>query len=373
VIYEDVGNTVTTGGLEGVLGAVGRFLKEVRPALVVVDSFRGLRAFAKDEGHYRQFLDRLTRQLTASSTTSLWIDEYPRGEAAAAAEFAVADGIIALDNKQLFDREYRTLQVLKLRGSGFQSGQHGYRISSNGLDVFPRLADVQDQTGYATKAERLQTGVPALDEMLGDGFWRGASTLVVGPTGVGKTLIGLHFLIHGAHVGEPGIHATFQENPTQLNRIVKGFGWSLEGVHILSRSLVDIYIDEWVYELLDLAAATGAKRIVIDSLPDVMSAAGDATRFREWMFSLVQRCTRQGISLLMTHEVPDLYDIRYISEHGLSHLADNVLILQYAKDSARVIRTLTVLKTRGSHHEQSVRRYEITEKGLQLEEKLPEP
>jgi circadian clock protein KaiC len=374
VIYEDVGHALTIGGLEGVLGAVGRYLKEMRPALVVIDGFRGLHAFAKDEGAFRQFLDGLTRQLTASSATSLWIDEYSRSEAVAAAEFAVADGIIALDTKQLDDREHRTLQVFKLRGSGFQSGQHGYRISSHGLDVFPRLADVQDRTDYKMNSQRLQTGIPALDEMLGDGFWPGASTLVVGPTGVGKTLIGLHFLTHGAELGEPGIHATFQENPTQLNRIVSGFGWSLEsgGVHVLSRSLVDIYIDEWVYELLDLAAATGAKRIVIDSLPDVMSAAGDATRFREWMFSLVQRCTRQGISLLMTHEVPELYDIRHISEHGLSHLADNVIVLQYVKDTTRVTRTLTVLKTRGSHHEQTVRRYEITDKGLELEDKHPD-
>ena len=150
--------------------------------------------------------------------------------------------------------------------------------------------------------------------------------------------------------------------------------WSLndERLHVLSRSLVDIYIDEWVYELLDLAAATGARRIVIDSLPDVMAAAGDATRFREWMFSLVQRCTRQGISLLMTHEVADLFDIGHISERGLSHLADNVIILQYVKDATRVTRTLTVLKTRGSHHEQTVRRYEITKQGLRLEDKLPE-
>jgi circadian clock protein KaiC len=91
------------------------------------------------------------------------------------------------------------------------------------------------------------------------------------------------------------------------------------------------------------------------------------------MFSLVQRLNRQGISLLMTHEVADLYDIKYISEHGLSHLADNVIVLQYVNNTSRVTRTLTVLKTRGSHHEQSVRRYEITEKGLQLEEKLAEP
>ena len=157
VIYEDLGHAVTSGGLDAVLSTLGRFLKELRPSMVVIDSFRGLHAFAKDEGAFRQFLDGLTRQLTASSATALWIDEYPRGEAQNAAEFAVADGIIALDTKQLDDREHRTLQVLKLRGSGFQSGQHGYRISSRGLDVFPRLADLQDWAVRQAQQSKFRT------------------------------------------------------------------------------------------------------------------------------------------------------------------------------------------------------------------------
>ena len=224
------------------------------------------------------------------------------------------------------------------------------------------------------ESDLIQTGIYGLDEIFLGGILKGNLILVEGAAGVGKTLMGLHFIYAGARAGEPGIIATFQENETQLGRIVRSFGWSLDqkGVHVLSRSLVDIYIDEWVYELLDLAQSTGAKRIVIDSLPDVMTAAGDPTRFREWMFSMVQRCTRQGITLLMTLEVPELYDIRYISEHGLSHLADNVIVLQYAKDSTHVTRTLTVLKTRGSHHEQNVRAYEITSEGLTLEDLPPD-
>ena len=324
--------------------------------------------FTSAAPHRSRFLYGLTRLFSASATTALWNAPYTRGQALDAAEFAVADGIIALDVKQVGARELRVVQVLKLRGSGFQSGQHAYRLSSKGVDVFPRLADAQDSTTYELSEKRLKTGIPALDQMLGDGLWPGASTLVVGPTGVGKTLVGLHFLFEGARSGQPGILATFQENRTQLGRIVAGFGWSLEskGLHILSRGLVDVYIDEWVYELLDLMESTKAKRVVIDSLPDVMTAAADATRFREWMFSLVQRCTRKGICLLMTMEVAELYNIRYVSEQGLSHLADNVILLQYAKDTAHVTRTLTVLKTRATQHDHAVRTYEITPEGLTL-------
>jgi len=368
VIYEDLGRPLTTAGLDGVLDTLGDLLKQTKASMVVIDSFRALHAFAKDDAAYRLFLDSVTRRLTAAATTSLWIDEYARSNAQDAPEYAVADAIIALDIKQLNEREQRTLQVMKLRGSGFQSGQHLYRLSSNGFNVFPRLADPQDVTPYELAEKKIKLGVPLLDHMLGGGIWPGASTLVVGPTGVGKTLIGLHFLFEGAKSGEPGILATFQENRTQLGRIVAGFGWSIDAknLHVLSRGIVDMHVDQWVYELLDLIEAKKATRVVIDSLPDVMRAAGDPTRFREWMFSLVQRCTRKGVSLMMTLEVAELYDIRHVSEQGLSHLADNVIVLQYAQDTAHVTRTLTVLKTRATRHDQAVRRYEITPEGISL-------
>ena len=368
VIYEDLGRALTSGGLDGVLATLGGLLKAHRPALVVIDSFRALHAFARDEAAYRSFLDAMTRQLTASTTTSIWIDEFGRFNAQDAPEFAVADAIIALDTKQVGEREYRTLQVLKLRGSSFLSGQHAYRISSGGMNVFPRLADVQDQSSYALNETRLKTGVEALDSMLGEGLWPGASTLVVGPTGAGKTLIGMHFLFEGVRNGEAGILASFQENRTQLERIARGFGWRFDmpGIHVLSRSPVDVYIDEWVYELLEKIETVGAKRVVIDSLADVMAAARDSTRFREWMFSLVQRLTRAGVTLIMTHEVRDLFEVGRISQDGLSHLADNVLVLEYVHANGGIARTLTVFKSRATRHDHRVRAYEITPKGITL-------
>jgi circadian clock protein KaiC len=368
VIYEDMGQVLGEHGLDDVLVAVDRYLKQVRPGILVIDSFRAFHAFASDLGAFRRFLYGLTRRLTATSTTSVWNAPYTRDQAQDAAEFAVADCIIALDIKQLAEREVRVLQVLKLRGSGFRSGEHAYRISDDGLNVFPRLAANTNHATYKLSPKRAATGIAALDAVLGEGYWTGASTLIVGPSGIGKTLMGLHFLFHGAATGEPGILATFQENEVQLARIVQSFGWSLddEKVHVLSRSLVDMNIDEWVYELLDLVEKTHARRIVIDSLPDLMTTAADPTRFREWMYSFVQRCSRAGISLMMIVEVPDLFQLRRISEQGVSHLSDNVVLLQYFQDGPELARALTVLKTRALHHRPMVRRYEITAKGFAL-------
>ena len=380
VIYEDLGVLLTRNGIGGispdiageVLDAIDRFLKELRPGILVIDSFQAFHAFATDENQFRLFLHGLIRRLTASATTAIWNAPYNNEQAQEVAEFAAADGVVSLDIQRRGGRELRVLQVLKLRGSPFLSGEHAYRISTSGIDVFPRLADHQDRSPYELSGERVATGVPALDKMLGEGYWEGSSTMICGPSGVGKTLMGMHFILQGARTGQPGILATFQETPGQLGRIATGFGWSVDepGVHILSRSVVDMYIDQWVYELLDLIDKTGARRIVIDSLVDLMVTAGDVVRFREWMYSLIQRCARRGISLMMIVEVPELFQLRRISEQGVSHLSDNVILLQYVQDGARLTRAVTVLKTRAARHEPVAHRYEISDQGLELGEQI---
>lgn len=369
VVYEDLGQVLEGEGLDHVVAAVERYLKELRPGIVVIDSFRAFQAVSGDTTSFRRFLYGLTRLLGASATTSLWNAPYSRGQALETAEFAVADAILALDIKQVGGRELRVLQVLKLRGSAFRSGEHAYRITDAGFSVFPRLADAFDETTYSLPPRRSSTGIEAIDEMLGEGgYWSGAATLVAGPAGIGKTLMGLHYLFRGSDSGEPGILATFQENNTQLTRIASSFGWSFEKseVTVLSRSVVDIYIDEWVYELLDMIKKTGARRVVIDSLPDLMIAAADHTRFHEWIYSLTQRLERAGVSLMMIVEVPELFELRRISEQGLSHLSDNVVLLQYVQEGPELARAITILKTRALHHRPTVHRYEITERGFVL-------
>ena len=123
--------------------------------------------------------------------------------------------------------------------------------------------------------------------------------------------------------------ATLQENPIQLEKVARGFGWSLddEGVTVMYRSPNDVYVDQWVYDLLDLVDRTGAKRVMIDSLSDLQYAARDPVRFREFIYSLTQRLSRAGTSLL---------------------------------------RTVTILKSRASAHDPDVREFEITPDGIVL-------
>jgi circadian clock protein KaiC len=267
----------------------------------------------------------------------------------------------------------RFLTVRKLRGSGFRSGQHAYRLSSSGLHLSPRFASTLIEAEYRLGDVRASSGIPALDELLGSGYWPGASTLIAGPSGSGKTLMGLHFIFNGARQEESGVIASLQENRTQLQRVAAGFGWSLSEPHVevMYRSPVDIYIDEWVYDLMGTVERTKARRVLIDSLADLRISAGDEVRFHEFIYSIVQRFSRRGVSVLMTSEVPRLFGTDQISDSAVSPLADNIVMLSYQQERDTIGRTMTVMKTRASRHDPTVRTFVIGSQGIVLDELPP--
>jgi circadian clock protein KaiC len=368
VFYDDLGKELPAAGLSGVLEGIDRLVKERRPGLLVIDSFKALTSYANDERGFRDFIHTLAGRLSVLPLATFWVGEYAEEELSTAPEFAVADTVISLRTARAAERELRVLQVLKLRGSGFASGSHAYRISTAGIDVFPRLADPVDTGDYSLQARRVSSGVPLIDEMLEGGYFAGSTTLLAGPTGVGKTVMGLHFIFEGAAAEEPGLIASMDENPPQLERMAGGFGWSLdqEGVTTMYRSPVDLYVDEWVYDLLETIEGTGARRVLIDGLTDLEFASADPARFREYMYSLGQRCSRAGTSVLMTLEVPELFRIDRLSQFGTSRLADNVLLLEYGRKESEIKRTVTVLKSRSSSHDPGVREFTITPEGIAL-------
>jgi circadian clock protein KaiC len=182
--------------------------------------------------------------------------------------------------------------------------------------------------------------------------------------------MGLHFIYGGARRGERGVIATLQENPTQLTRMLAGLGWPLThpAVEVMYRSPVDIHIDEWVHGLLHAVEGAQASRVVIDSLMDLQMAAEDDTRSREFIYSLAKRFSRQGISLLITYETPDLFSTGRLSQFTVSHLADNAIALNYHRDHSAMSRSLAIFKTRASNHDPAMRQFSIGPDDISLED-----
>jgi circadian clock protein KaiC len=150
--------------------------------------------------------------------------------------------------------------------------------------------------------------------------------------------------------------------------ISTGLDWpaASPAVQVMYRSPVDIYIDEWVHDLLEAIERAQARRVVIDSLADLQMAAEDGTRFREFTYSLAQRFARQGITLLTTYETPDPHRDRRLSQFALSHLTDNAIILSYHRDHGAMTRSLAVVKTRASRHDLATRQFSIGPDGISI-------
>ena len=375
VFYDDLGVVVYEDGLAGVLDRIDSLMKEHSPGVVVIDSFKALRTFATDDAEFRRFLHDLAGRLSALAVSSLWVGEYEPDEATSSPEFAVADAVIGLEVRRSAERSMRYLSVRKLRGSDFLSGDHLYRITAGGLVVFPRLADLRERAVFDTITDRVSTGIAALDDALEEGYWSGSTTLIAGPSGAGKTIMGLHFVFAGAAHDEPGVYVTLQENRIQIARVIGRFGWSIDksNVVIMDRSPVDLYVDELVYELLERMSEVGARRLVIDSLNDLIVATPDPMRLREFLYSLVQRCARQGVSLMFTYETMELFRITRLSELGMSHIADNVVLLQHFQDGSDMKRALSVLKSRGSMSSTVIREFKISDEGITLGEPINLP
>lgn len=376
VVYSDMSELLRTNGLNAFVEDVVELVKEHAPSFLVIDSFKALHAFSDSHRDFRQLLSKLATTLSSLAITTFLVGEYASDEISDLPEFAVADGIIELVLHKSGVKDARYLRVVKQRGSTFLNGEHAFKVTSSGLDVFPRFITPKATVSYDLSLERAKTGVEVLDTMVADGFWKGASTVAFGPPGSGKTLLGLHFLFQGIEMGEKALLATMQENPTQLARIVAGFGWDLQGaidsgmleLHYVSP--VDIYIDEFVSTVGRLAVENEASRVMIDSLNDLEAASPDSHRFRDFMYSFVQMMSLMGISTYMTSEVRNLFSTSVVTEFGISHMSDNVVLIHYVRQESEIKRAISVIKTRASHHDPHIRQFEIEPGGIRIGERF---
>jgi len=130
-------------------------------------------------------------------------------------------------------------------------------------------------------------------------------------------------------------------------------------------SPVEVIIDQVVYETAKEADEFGASRLLLDSLND-LSLGVDPVRFRDYTYSFVQTMATKRVSLLLTSEIRDLFASSHLTEFGISHMADNVILLHYLREESEVKRAITALKTRASSHEQSIRQFTIDAAGLHI-------
>jgi circadian clock protein KaiC len=361
------------GRMGPLVDEVVRKTMDEAPSVVVIDSAKALRDFTGERELRMAFYD-LTSRLGLTDTALLLLGEYTPGEMAGGVEFSLADAILhlAYEPREPIDR--RWLRVVKMRGTRHLEGKHTFRIGTGGFEAYPRIETLD--TGPAAQVSgRISSGIPGLDELMGGGIGSGEATVVLGPSGIGKTISGLRFVTEGIDNGERCLYVTFQDTADQLVTMAAGFGWDL-GTARAERNLVVLHVPLGELDLDLLATRIRAElanrtihRVVIDSLAEMVFAARESDRFPAYARSLTGLIRAAGASLLITSETTTLGPSPE-PIGGVTFLFHNVILLRYIEMMSTTGRALTIVKMRNSDHSKSVYQFFIDAKGIAVDTTL---
>jgi len=386
VRYINLSQDVVDGNLEKLLGRIVREVEATSPGVVIVDSFRTMAQAAVRSQNIdfdlQRFVQQLAVRLTSWEATTFLVGEYQASEADHNPVFTVADGLLWLTQSLDRNSMVRKMQVMKMRGHAPIPGLHTFRITGDGIQVFPRVIVQPEPASAAARPapahrKRLSVGITGVDEMLGGGIPAGYSVLLTGPSGSGKSVLATQFISEGARHGEPGVIAVFEKRPAEYSQDDSG-GQRFDRlvrdgkVGILHTRPLDLSIDEMLNEIVDAIQRFKARRLVIDSLSGFELALAPTFRedFRESLYRMVAVLTGMGITMMMTAELEDSYTELRFSPHGTAFLTDAIIMQRYVEMKGQLQRVMAVVKVRGSDHSRDLRTFEITSEGIVMGDAL---
>jgi circadian clock protein KaiC len=335
----------------------------------------------------REVFHTLVQGLHRENLTAMLAVETPALErvrlAAPPVEEFVADSIIVLRIEEVHRAALRSIEVVKSRGHQFQMGSHTVRIvDGRGLEVYRRVQAPRDLTREEAASfdpdTRISTGVPGLDPLVNGGYFLGSATLVVGVSGVGKSVMGLQYLAEGVRRGERSLMLSLDEAPAQILRNAKSIGIDLEPE--IARGLVrvqydapqELEIDRHFSQIEQMVEAFNPRRVVIDSLSTYGSALGSTRMFRDFFHSLMVLMKQYQVAAVYNHENPEILGMSSMAgEFAMSSLVDNILLLNWVELGDEFRLALTVAKMRGNRTGRVTHECEVVDgQGMQV---LPRP
>jgi circadian clock protein KaiC len=346
-----------------------------RPQRLVIDSATQLRYLSTDEYQFRKNILRLVGHLSRSGCTSFLLFEPTELERETSVALA-ADGVLRLKNEISPTRiiGLRGVQVDKLRGSDFMSGLHPMRISGEGIHIWPhRIETAGDE---APGDELITSGILELDELLGGGLESGTATILSGPTGVGKSTLGVQFLTHAATHGKRAVLFTFEEAVGSVLVRSRAMGIPLDAplregtLKIRRMNAMEQYPDEFLSLVREAVEQDGCTVVMIDSLRGYHLAMQEYGSPQAHMHNLVTYLDRQGVTSLLVSEVEDIVGSLAATNLGVSYLIDNLIVLRYAEFRGQVNKVISCLKKRIGGFQPELRELKISAKGIEVGKKL---
>lgn len=361
--------------LTGTTQAIYEAVERVKPVRVVFDSLSEMRLLARDPLRYRRQILGLKQFFTGRQATALLIDDgVGQGDLQLR---SLCHGVISLEQLAFdYGAERRRLRVVKMRGIRYRGGYHDYTIKTGGLVVFPRLIAADHHAPFAHVS--VSSGLPELDTLLGTGLDRGTSTLIAGPAGTGKTVLASQYACAAAQRGETVAVYLFDERLgtflARSNRLGMDYETHMREGRIRVRQLdpAEISPGEFAHTVLDSTQREGASIVVIDSLNGYTNAMPEERLVTIRLHELLSYLAQRGVTTLLTLAQHGVFSGAVEGQHGVSYLADTLVLLRFFEAAGEVRKSISVLKKRSGRHEQTIREFQIVDHGVRVGQPLRE-
>jgi circadian clock protein KaiC len=330
---------------------------------IVLDSLSEIRLLAQSSLRYRRQVLALKHYFARRGATILMLDDLTT-EANDKTVHSIAHGVIRLEEMAPdYGPERRRLRVIKYRAQGFRGGYHDFVIRGDGVSVFPRLVSAEHRRKFTR--DRLGTGVPGLDALLGGGIEQGSSTLLLGPAGSGKSLLTLQFVKSTLERGQKAAMFIFDEELGLLFDRAKPLGYDLEAwqasghLNIVQLDAAELSPGEFAHRVRTSVVEANAKTVVIDSLNGYQTSMPEENSLILHMHELLQFLNRQGASTFLTVAQHGLLGSDMKAPVDVTYLADSVILLRYFEAKSAVKRAISIIKKRTGQHEDTIREFTI--------------
>jgi len=354
--------------LEGLFIRLDHAIDSIGAKRVVLDTIESLFGGLSNETILRAELRRLFRWLKAKGVTAIITGEKGEGTLTRhGLEEYVSDCVILLDNRVEGQISTRRLRIVKYRGSSHGTNEYPFLIDEQGMSVLP-ITSLGLQHDVST--ERISSGIPRLDTMLGgEGYYRGSSVLVSGTAGTGKTSISASFANAACSRGERCLYFAFEESSAQLTRNMRSIGIDLEPW--IKQGLLDIYavrptiygLEMHLVKMHKMVREFKPKVVIIDPVTNLI-AIGSDTEVKSMLSRLIDFLKANQITAFFTNLSHG--GTTEQTEFGLSSLMDTWLLLRDIEIGGERNRGLYILKSRGMAHSNQIREFLLTDKGIDL-------
>jgi circadian clock protein KaiC len=362
-------------GLKGLVALLRREVMSGHASMLVLDGIVSARRAAEDEQAFNEFIHELQAVAIATECTVFILTSAKSN--IIEPEHTMVDGIVELNDELTGWAAASSLQVVKFRGSSFLRGRHAFKITDGGIVVHPRIEALLARPSRPDPGadSKIPSGLERLDAMLGGGLPEASTTMVMGPSGTGKTTLGLHFLAMSSEA-EPGLLFGFYETPKRIDAKIAAVCPGLRSlidsgaVEILWQPPTDDLLDSYGERLLQAVRRRNVRRLFIDGLGafQVAAASSGASRIGMFLTALMNEMRVLGVTTVYTLEVPDIMGPTIRTSIGdLSCLAENLVTLRFVEVGSQLHRLISVLKVRDSHFDQSLHEYTTSSQGLVIE------